>query len=138
MSFAALWTRKASTIADSVGRAAWCKDDAFELTLRENEAGERFLWVLNPSPRATQTANVTVAGVYGSIRDVTLGTGFPVARRSNYGCTTMRVRLAPGDGCVLALGRAARVGGHGHAQADVGILQRAQRREDVLLRGMPA
>jgi len=86
-------------------RPAACQRDAFELVLRQDPHGHRFLFALNPDLRATREDQVTVAGQCSHCTDLGVGSGVPVPARAASGQTVFALRLHPGEGTVISLAR---------------------------------
>ncbi|MCX6924394.1 MAG: hypothetical protein NT154_14450, partial [Verrucomicrobia bacterium] len=86
-------------------KPADCEHDSFELVLCADDHGQRYLFALNPDTRDTREAQLTVAGQFPHCRDLGVGTGIsmPVALQQDE--TRFRLRLHPGEGTVISLGR---------------------------------
>jgi hypothetical protein len=86
-------------------KPADCAQDSFELVLRADEHDRRYLFALNPHTRDTREDQITVAGHYTHCLDLGVGSGVPVPVSFQKGATSFRLRLHPGEGTVIALGR---------------------------------
>jgi hypothetical protein len=86
-------------------RPAACQRDSFELVLREDRLGRRYLFVLNPHTRDVREDQVTVAGRFLHCVDLGVGSGVPVPGRVGDGLTQFQLRLHPGEGTVISLAR---------------------------------
>ena len=87
-------------------RTAWCRDARFELTTREApDTRERFLFAVSRSGRDAATDMVHVGGEYADPQDIGMSPAFPVKSRRSGGVTSFELRLGPGEGTCIALGR---------------------------------
>jgi hypothetical protein len=86
-------------------RPAACQRDAFELVLREDRRGHRYLFALNPHTRDIREDQVTVAGRFLHCVDLGVGSGVPVPGRVADDQTQFQLRLHPGEGTVISLAR---------------------------------
>jgi hypothetical protein len=86
-------------------KPADCEQNAFELVLRGDERGQRYLFALNPHTRETREAQVTLAGEFRHCADLGVGSGVPVPVLLEDGRTQFRLRLHPGEGTVISLSR---------------------------------
>jgi hypothetical protein len=86
-------------------RPAACRRDSFELVLREDRLGRRYLFVLNPHTRDVREDQVTVAGRFLHCVDLGVGSGVPVPGRVGDDQTQFQLRLHPGEGTVISLAR---------------------------------
>lgn len=86
-----------------VHRPARCTKDSFELVLRQDAQGRRYLFVLNPHTRQTREDEVILAGPYARCIDLGVGSGVPIPAAVRPDATTMKLRLEPGEGTVIAL-----------------------------------
>ena len=84
-------------------RPARCEKDAFELVLRQDRQGRRYLFALNPHTREAREDEVILSGQYLACTDLGVGSGVPVPARVKDGIITIRLRLEPGEGTVLRL-----------------------------------
>jgi hypothetical protein len=92
------------TIDTAIGaRPASCVNDQFELVLREDKHGHRYLFALNPSAREVRTDDVLLAGNFSRCVDLGVGSGVPVPVSHSDKTTRMKLHLAPGEGTVIAL-----------------------------------
>jgi hypothetical protein len=86
-------------------RPAACRRDSFELVLREDRLGHRYLFALNPHTRDVREDQVTVAGRFLHCVDLGVGSGVPVPGRVGDDQTQFQLRLHPGEGTVISLAR---------------------------------
>ncbi len=86
-------------------KPADCEPDSFELVLRADDHGRRYLFALNPHTRDTREDQITVAGQFARCMDLGVGSGVPVPVSLQPGQTSFRLRLHPGEGTVISLGR---------------------------------
>ncbi len=94
------------TIDKAIGqRPARCARDSFELVLREDKQGRRYLFALNPDTREVREDEVILAERCAKCVDLGVGSGVPVPHSSTHGGTRFRLRLYPGEGTVVALTR---------------------------------
>jgi hypothetical protein len=105
------------TLDHAIGsKPAAVEHDAFELVLREDTRGQRYLFALNPDTRETREAEITLAGSYPRCADLGIGSGIPIpVSVANHNSairhpqsaiqTRFRLRLHPGEGTVISLGR---------------------------------
>jgi hypothetical protein len=84
-------------------KPAGCKTNAFELVLREDKRGRRYLFVLNPHTRDVREDEVAVAGKFSHCVDLGVGSGVPVPVSVENAATRFRLRLDPGEGTVVSL-----------------------------------
>ena len=125
-----------ASLADVLEKAigwptAGSRRHSFEMVMRQDPGGQRYLFIINPDLEDTATDYVTVDGEYGSVTDLGIGAHAaialaprqPMAVNSRYadapsrhsdgtmlmtvrslpGRTTFQMRLAPGEGTVLKL-----------------------------------
>jgi hypothetical protein len=86
-------------------KPAWCERDSFELVLREDRRGHRFLFALNPDTREVREDRVRVAGSFAHCVDLGVGSGVPVPVSVGAVETQFPLRLHPGEGTVISLAR---------------------------------
>jgi hypothetical protein len=86
-------------------RSASCNRDSFELVLREDRHGHRYLFALNPSTREVRQDEVIVAGNYQHCSDLGIGSGIPIPVTQDGRTTRFTLRLEPGEGTAIQLGR---------------------------------
>ncbi len=84
-------------------RPAACSHGKFELVLREDKHGHRYLFVLNPHTREVAQEDVELAGDYTRCLDLGVGSGVPVSLSHSEKNTRLTLRLAPGEGTALEL-----------------------------------
>jgi hypothetical protein len=84
-------------------RPAACAENRFELVLREDKRGHRYLFVLNPHTRDIREDDITVSGRYPHCTDLGIGSGLPLLVSAAASQTTFHIRLHPGEGTVVAL-----------------------------------
>jgi hypothetical protein len=86
-------------------RPAACENDRFELVLREDKHGHRYLFVLNPHTREIREDDIAIAGRFSHCLDLGIGSGLPVSVSLTNSETRFRLRLHPGEGTVISLVR---------------------------------
>jgi len=86
-------------------RPASCAQDSFELVLREDKHGHRYLCALNPSTREVRQDEVIVAGKYQHCSDLGVGSGIPIPVTQDGQSTRFTLRLEPGEGTAIQLSR---------------------------------
>jgi hypothetical protein len=86
-------------------RPAACQRDFFELVLRTDGRGHRYLFALNPHTRDIREDQVTVSGRFAHCVDLGIGSGVPVPGRVADDQTQFQLRLHPGEGTVISLAR---------------------------------
>jgi hypothetical protein len=86
-------------------KPAACEHDLFELVLREDRRGHRFLFVLNPHTRELREGEVVIAGSFSHCLDLGIGSGLPVPTSVTGAETRLRLLLHPGEGTVISLER---------------------------------
>ena len=130
----ALQAALSNALEDSIdGPTASSSRHLFEMVTRENANGHRYLFVINPDLHDTATDYITVDGQYDTITDLGIGSHCAIALapretisvnsrytgstsrhsdgtmlmpvRSLPGRTTFQLRLEPGEGTVLELGK---------------------------------
>ncbi|MGZ4988703.1 MAG: beta-galactosidase, partial [Limisphaerales bacterium] len=84
-------------------RPASCSKDSFELVLREDKHGHRFLFALNPSTREVRQDDVVLAGKYNRCFDLGIGSGVPIPVTHDAKTTKISLRLEPGEGTAIEL-----------------------------------
>ena len=94
-----------NTLNSAMRRPATCAQDSFELVLRRDSHGGRFLFVLNPDTRRTREDEIILATGCSSCIDLGVGTGVAAPVSVQKDVTRFRLRLHPGEGTVVALGR---------------------------------
>ena len=88
----------------SIGKkAASSAKNAFELVLREDKRGNRYLFALNPDTREIRHDDLTLAGRFSRCMDLGIGSGVPLPVSLNKSETKFSLRLHPGEGTVIAL-----------------------------------
>lgn len=88
----------------AIGRQPFdCATNFFELVLREDKHGQKFLFALNPHTREVREDQITVAGKFARSVDLGIGSGVPVPVSVANGETHFVLRLQPGEGTVIAL-----------------------------------
>ena len=80
-----------------------CAANAFEVVLRDDGYGHRFLFVLNPSTRDIRKDEFTLPGNYSQCIDLGIGSGVPMSVTIGRGQTKFNLHLQPGEGTVIAL-----------------------------------
>ena len=92
------------TVDKAIGmRPAFCEKDQFELVLREDAKGHRYLFVLNPHTRERRRDRITIAGRYKKCSDLGVGSGVPLSAVVKGGATSFDIFLHPGEGTVISL-----------------------------------
>ena len=86
-------------------KPADCERDAFELVLRADRHGQRYLFASNPHTRKTREDQVTLAGRFQHCMDLGVGSGVPLPVNAGVSETRFRLRLHPGEGTVISLAR---------------------------------
>jgi hypothetical protein len=86
-------------------RPAACANDKFELVMREDKRGHRYLFVLNSHTREVREDKIALAGNYKKALDLGVGSGVPVSVSHLNSTTMFSLRLAPGEGTALELYR---------------------------------
>src|SRR5436190_9695059 len=103
---AELRARFYATLDSAIGqKPAAAEKDLFELVLREDRRGHRYLFALNPHTRDVREDEVRISGAYAHCVDLGVGSGVPVPAAVAGGETRFRLRLRPGEGTVVALGK---------------------------------
>ena len=91
------------TLDKAIGKKPFsCDGDTFELVLRANETGRRYLCVLNPHTRDVREGHITVAGEFRAV-DMGIGSGIPVPCSVKNNETQFKLRLHPGEATAIAL-----------------------------------
>ena len=80
-----------------------CGTNAFELVVRENKRGDRFLCVLNPHTREIREDEINLAGRFAHCLDLGIGSGVPIRAEVTARQTRFRLRLHPGESTVISL-----------------------------------
>jgi len=86
-------------------KPAACEHDSFELVLREDSRGDRFLFILNPHTREIREDRIILADRYPTCTDLGIGSGVPLPVLVQGSETTFRLRLHPGEATVISLAR---------------------------------
>ena len=86
-------------------KPADCAHEAFELVLRTDAHGHRYLFALNPGTRQTRQDQILLAGRFAHCRDLGVGSGVPVPVSLRKAQTSFQLRLHPGEGTVISLAR---------------------------------
>jgi hypothetical protein len=84
-------------LAETVTRDAWSENARFEVLLRVTDAGERYLFVLNPDAEERVADRVLVAGDISEATDVSVEGGCPVPVEAEGGHAALQVTLGPGE-----------------------------------------
>jgi hypothetical protein len=78
--------------------------NAFELVVREDKRGHKYLFVLNADTRAIREDTIRLGGKVSCCVDLGIGSGVPVPLvKGDPGMTTFKLRLHPGEGTVVAV-----------------------------------
>jgi hypothetical protein len=86
-------------------RPASCAKDSFELVLREDKHGRRYLFALNPHTREVRQDEIALAGNYTRCTDLGIGSGVPIHVSNANNVTRFSLRLFPGEGTAIELKR---------------------------------
>ncbi|MGD9495744.1 MAG: beta-galactosidase [Armatimonadota bacterium] len=86
-----------------VMRDAWAEKAQFEVVLRVTQEGERYLFVLNPSPDEARSDTIHTRFAARTATDVSVQGGFPVPLRAEGGGAALDLTLGPCETAVLWL-----------------------------------
>jgi hypothetical protein len=84
-------------------KPADCEKNFFELVLREDKRGNRYLFALNPHTREIRQDQLKLAGRFARCVDLGVGSGVKMPAVFNNGETRISLRLHPGEGTVILL-----------------------------------
>jgi len=85
-------------------RPVSCAKDLFELVLREDKRGHKYLFALNPDTRDIREDEIIVAKKFHECVDLGIGSGIPLSITRQDSHTKFHLRLHPGEGTVISLG----------------------------------
>lgn len=96
-----------AAIDEAVGvRGAWCQRRSFDLVVREHAGtGTRYLIAINRSVQEPAEDTVIVRGEYSEPVDIAIRDGCKVPARRVGGMTMLSLRLTPGEGTCIRLGK---------------------------------
>ncbi len=80
-----------------------CAKNAFEVVLRDDGFGHKYLFVLNPHTREVRKDEFLLPGNFSQCLDLGIGSGVPMPVAINHGTTKFSLTLQPGEGTVIAL-----------------------------------
>jgi len=78
--------------------------DKLEIVLRENDDGERFLWIVNRDPLNSVRPSISIRGSYNNVADLGILQGIPINTEISVNQTKWKATLYPGQGTVYYLG----------------------------------
>ena len=88
-------------LAERVARDAWAEQARFEVVLRVTEEGDRYLFVLNPSPDEARSDTVRMSLPVQAATDVSVAGGFPVPVSSDREGAAIDMTLGPCETAVV-------------------------------------
>lgn len=91
-------------VADHTQRDTATKNGSFRAVLRVSQ-NHYYVFIVNPDCYESKEDTIVVTGKYGNAVDLGCDAAFPVKTTHAHGATAFRLRLAPGEGTVIRLGK---------------------------------